>query len=61
MPASPSRPGTSSADSAPFPAERLASFSDTERHYAYAILEASFPVTGSYRDGLDALYKTLTA
>ncbi|GAA1031551.1 MULTISPECIES: SRPBCC family protein [Amycolatopsis] len=26
--------------------ERLVGFSDTERHYTYAILEAPFPVTG---------------
>ncbi|MET9259914.1 SRPBCC family protein [Amycolatopsis sp. NPDC004079] len=80
--------------------ERLVAFSDAERHYSYAILEAPFPVTGYlstlrvhaipgqenaaevqwsgsftpdgvtdeqavdlftgiYRDGLDALHKTL--
>lgn len=81
--------------------ERLVDFSETERHYSYAILEAPFPVvgyistlrvhevpgqkdiaevqwsgrftpqgtsedevvtlfTGIYRDGLDALHKTLS-
>ncbi|MEW2621343.1 SRPBCC family protein [Streptomyces sp. NPDC048106] len=78
--------------------ERLVDFTEAERHYSYAILQAPFPVSGYvstlrvhpvpgrddaaeiqwsgrfhpdnatedevaglYRDGLDALHKTLTA